>query len=286
MAAAGMLWSTLGLGIRSMETPEPWGILFYRAIAMVVTLGTLVAARNGGAIVRPLTSIGFNGLLSAASLAAASCCMVYALTLTTVAEATLIFGVAPVLAGSLGWLVLREPITGRNWATMGLAALGLVVITQPGTASGSLAGTLLAGGSALGFATFTVFQRRGSKADMLPPVVVAALITMMVSGPLTGPAMSTRDILVALYLGGIVLAGGLALFTAGSKHLRPAELALIVMTEVVFAPLWVWWLFAESMAATTVIGGVVILAAVLIQARVPELLPALRPGRRLPTRRV
>ncbi len=51
---------------------------------------------------------------------------------------------------------------------MGLAAAGLVVMTKLGMASGSLAGMLLAGGSALGFAAFTAFQRRGSKADMLP----------------------------------------------------------------------------------------------------------------------
>ena len=81
---------------------------------------------------------------------------------------------------------------------------------------------------------------------------------------------------MALYLGGVVLAGGLALFTAGSRHVRASELVLISMTEVVFAPVWVWWAFGETIAATTIIGGIMIMTAVLIQARAREAPPAIR----------
>ena len=92
VATAGLLWSTLGLGVRLMDEAGPWRILFYRAAFQVVVLGVLIAARNPRAFVRTLAGIGYNGLLSAASLSFSSISFVYALSLTTVAEATLILG--------------------------------------------------------------------------------------------------------------------------------------------------------------------------------------------------
>ena len=276
VAGAGLMWSTLGLGVRLMDTAGPWRILFYRAIAQVVVLSALVAARNRGSFVRAFARIGSNGLVGAGSLAMSSTCMVYALTLTTVAEVTLIFVSAPVLAGLLGWLLLREPISRTTWVTMGVATIGLAVMTSAGRSTGSLTGTVLAFGSALGFATFTVFQRRGKKVDMLPSVVVSGILILLLTGSLIDAApTSGRDLLITFYLGGVALAGGLALYTAGSRYVRSAELVLISMTEVVFAPIWVWWAFGETVAGITVIGGVIILVAVFIQARAHEAVPVI-----------
>ncbi|MCY4370898.1 MAG: DMT family transporter [bacterium] len=268
VAAAGLLWSTFGLGVRLMGDVGPWAILFYRAIPQIIVLVVLITVRHRGATLRTIAGIGLNGLVSGASLTFSSMCFVYALTLTTVAEATLILGAAPVLAGVLGWLILREPITRTNWWTMGLAAAGLGVMTYTGTVSGSLAGTILTFGAALGFAAFTVFQRRGMRTDMLSAVIVSGLLTLLVTGPLVGGVtISGMNILLAIYLGGVALAGGLALFTAGSRHVRSTELVLIAMLEVVFAPVWVWWALGEGMAVATMVGGAIILTAVLIQAR-------------------
>lgn len=277
VATAGLLWSTLGLGVRLMDEAGPWRILFYRAAFQVVVLGVLIAARNPRAFVRTLAGIGYNGLLSAASLSFSSISFVYALSLTTVAEATLILGAAPVMAGLLGWMLLGEPITRSNWSTMAVAALGLAVMTYSGSVSGNLAGIILALFGALGFAAFSVFQRKGRDSDMLPAVLLAGVVILVATAPLIGGAtISVGDAVVALYLGGVVLAGGLALFTAGSRHVRASELVLISMTEVVFAPVWVWWAFGETIAATTIIGGIMIMTAVLIQARAREAPPAIR----------
>lgn len=281
VVTAALLWSTLGLGVRLMDEAGPWRILFYRAVAQVLVLGVLIAARNPGAFTRTLTGIGHNGLLSAAFLSFSSISFVYALTLTTVAEATMILGATPVMAGLLGWMLLREPITRTNWWTMGIAAAGLGVVAYTGTVSGNVVGIILAACGALGFAAFSVFQRRGRQSNMLPAVLLSGVVTMLVTGPLVGGAtISGSDILVAFYLGGVALTGGLALYTAGSRHVRAGELVLISMTEVVFAPLWVWWAFGETMVATTIVGGIMIMAAVMIQARAPEAIPALLRHRR------
>lgn len=288
VAAAGILWSTLGLGVRLMDSAGPWRILFYRSIVQILVVGAMVAARNPRGFVRAFARIGSNGLMGAASLAFSSCCMVYALTLATVAEVTLILGAAPVLAGLLAWLLMREPVIRTTWLTMGMALGGVAVMTSTGGATGSLRGTVLAFGAALGFAAFTVFQRRGKQVDMLPSVAVAGVLILVATGWLIdGGGLSGLDLVVAFYLGGVALAGGLALYTAGSRYLRSAELILICMTEVVFAPIWVWWAFGETVAGTTIIGGAIILAAVVIQARAgsPWNAPTALPTRRTRWRR-
>ncbi len=280
LAAAGTLWSTLGLGVRIMDTATTWQILFYRAIAQVIVIGAWLAMRRGRGFARSFADIGADGVIAGASISVASIAFVYAIGLTTVAEVVFIFSMAPVLAGLLGWALLREPITRVTWLAMVLVLAGIAVMNGPIGSAGISTGTFLAFLSALGFASFTVLQRRRRHVDMLPSVAVSGLITMAATGWLIGGGVpSGRDLVVAFWLGGIALAGGLALYTAGARFVKPAESVLISMTEIVLAPLWVWWLFDETARVATLVGGAVVLAGVLTQALGRESDPPRRSAR-------
>lgn len=267
LAAAGTLWSTLGLGVRIMDTATTWQILFYRAVAQVVVIGAWLAMRRGRRFARSFADIGTDGIIAGASISVASLAFVYAISVTTVAEVVFIFSMAPVLAGLMGWAVLREPITRVTWLAMALVLAGVAVMNGPIGSAGISTGTSLALLSALGFATFTVLQRRRRHVDMLPSVAVSGLITMAATGWLIGGSIpSGRDLAVAFWLGGIALAGGLALYTAGARFVKPAESVLISMTEIVLAPLWVWWIFDETTSIAILAGGSIVLTGVLTQA--------------------
>ena len=267
VAAAGTLWSTLSLGVRIMDTATTWQILFYRAIAQVMVIGAWVAMRRGRGFARSFADIGADGVMAGASISMASIAFVYALSLTTVAEVVFIFSMAPVLAGLLGWALLREPITRITWLAMVIVLAGIAVMNVPDGSAGFSTGTLLALVAAFGFASFTVLQRRRRHVDMLPAIAVSGLITVAATGWLIGgTVLSPGDLAVAFWLGGISLAGGLALYTVGARYVRPAESVLISMTEIVLAPLWVWWLFNETASIATVVGGAIVLTGVLTQA--------------------
>ncbi len=267
LAAAGTLWSTLGLGVRIMDTATTWQILFYRAIAQVVVIGAWVAMRRGRGFARSFADIGADGVIAGASISMASIAFVYALSLTTVAEVVFIFSMAPVLAGLLGWALLKEPITRITWLAMALVLAGIAVMNGPDGSAGISPGALLALLSALGFAVFTVLQRRRRHVDMLPAIAVSGLITAAATSWLIGGAApSPRDLVVAFWLGGVALAGGLALYTVGARYVRPAESVLISMIEIVLAPLWVWWLFDETASVAILAGGAIVAAGVLTQA--------------------
>ena len=294
VAAAGTLWSTLGLGVRIMDTATTWQILFYRAIAQVLVIGAWVAMRRGRGFARSFMDIGADGIIAGASISMSSIAFVYALRLTTVAEVVFLFSMAPVLAGLLGWVVLREPITRITWLAMALVLAGIAVMNGPAGSAGVSAGTFLAFLAALGFAVFTVLQRRRRHVDMLPAIAVSGLITAAATAWLIGGTVpAPRDLAVAFWLGGISLAGGLALYTVGARYVRPAESVLISMTEIVLAPLWVWWIFDETASIATVAGGAVVLTGVLTQAlgresnsRRPRGQPGDTPERATPRRRL
>ncbi len=69
---------------------------------------------------------------------------------------------------------------------------------------------------------------------------------------------------------------GLILFTAGARLIPAAQAGLITLLEVVLGPLWVWLIYREKPDALTLVGGSVIVAAVLLHA-LAELRPAAGP---------
>ena len=79
-------------------------------------------------------------------------------------------------------------------------------------------------------------------------------------------AMTLRDVTLSAIMGGALITGGMMLFTAGSRTVPSAELALLALTEVVLGPLWVWLAFAEVPHVETLLGGALVLAAVVGRA--------------------
>jgi len=266
VASAGLLWSTLGLGVRLMEEASAWQIVFYRGMFQSAAVTAWLLHRHRGRLVQPFRRIGWTGVVGAVALGVGYNGMIVALTLTSVATVVFILSTAPIATSLLAWWVLREPVGPTTLATMGVAILGVLVMTLGDSEAGHLLGALAAALAVLGYAVFTVSLRKGKDIDMLPAVALSGLVAAALSCvAIDGFAMTERDLALSAYLGGVALAVGLALFTAGSRDLTAAELPLIAMTETVLAPIWVWMLLGESVGATTWLGGAIVLAAVLIQ---------------------
>ena len=136
---------------------------------------------------------------------------------------------------------------------------------------GALSGNLAALLSACGFALFTVALRHGRLDDMMPAVIIGGLMSMLaalVATALTGASLMApgRDIAIAVGMGAVLLAFGMALYTIGSKVVPAAELTLLSMLEVLLAPLWVWLVLGETATPATLAGGVLVLGAITFNA--------------------
>lgn len=264
---AGVLWSTVGLGIRMIEDAVVWQILLYRSVSLSAFLFVVVWMRTGQSPFGHIRRTGWPAVIAGLSLVAAYAGGIYAIQATSVANAMLLFATAPFLTAVLGWVILREPVRKATWIAIFVAIAGIGIMVADKSSGAALAGSLAAVGSALGFGIFTVALRWGKSGEMLPSVflsglfaiVITAVICLSLGLPLV---LSPRDGGIAMGMGVFQVGAGLILYTLGSRTLPAAELTLLSLAEVLLGPFWVWLFLGETATVNTMIGGVILLAAI------------------------
>ncbi len=265
--SAGLCWSVIGLVVRSMEAATAWQILFYRSASLTVFLFLVVALRSRALPLASFRRAGLSGILGGLCLVLAFAGSILSLLNTSVANAMLLFATAPFFAALFARLFLGEAVRRATWISMACATLGVAIMVRGDLSIGQLEGNLWAVGSAIGFALFTIALRWGRSEDMLPAVtfgglfmtVLAAIVCWITEQSFL---LSTHDTALAVSLGVFQLGLGLSLFTLGSKVVPAAELALLSMTEVVLGPIWVFLFLGERAGPYTMLGGLVLLAAI------------------------
>lgn len=268
---AAVLWSLMGLMIRQIEEAGTWAVLFWRSAGMVPVLLIVIRLRKGPGVLAKVIAVGWPGVIGGLGLVLAFAGAIFAIQATTVANAVFLFSAAPFLTAILGWVLLREPVRMATWGAIALAGIGMFVMVREGLAAGALAGNVAALLSALGFAIFTIALRWGKLAEMMPAVVLGGVFSMLTAGIVSMVQAETlmvplHDIAIAMGMGAVILAIGMALYTLGSRIIPAAELTLLSMVEVMLAPVWVWLLLGETASAGTFAGGAILLAAVAFNA--------------------
>jgi len=287
---AGVLWSLQGLIVRQIGQASAVEVQFWRAAGTVpVLLGWSVltgrAAVGRASLWQRIVSVGGVGAIGAVALAAAFFGAIHAFQTLTVANAVFLFSTSPVFAALLGWGLLRERVRPATWAAIALAGVGIVVMLQGGFAAGRMGGSLAALVAGAGFAVFTVCLRWGRLSDMMPVAMLAGALSLVVALAVGGPqamiAVPARDAALAALMGAVALAGGMILYTLGSRVVPAAEATLLSLIEVMLGPLWVWMLLGETASGATLTGGAILLVAVALNA-VSGLRRTARPARVTP----
>lgn len=261
---SAMALSTLGVGLRQVESASGWQILFYRSISFTVMLLLIIAVRHRGGALAAFRSIGRRGFLVALFLGSSSLLYVFAMLNTTVANATFVVSTTPFMAAALGWLVLRESVAAATWIAMAVALLGVALMVADGMETGSLVGVGLALGVAFGTACMLVTVRGATEIDMIPALVIAGVVTGIFTACMVSDfQISTHDLKVSFLLGAGQYAIGFALLTAGTRYVPVAEVTLLSLVETVLAPIWAWWGAEEILTQLTIAGGIIVLSAAL-----------------------
>jgi drug/metabolite transporter (DMT)-like permease len=178
-----------------------------------------------------------------------------------------ILAIAPMLAALLARVTLGEPITRRTVLAMGLALAGVtVMLGAPG--EGDLAGDVLAFVTALAFALMIVLTRWRHDVSMAPATCLAQVILVVAFAPFASPGeIDAADLgwLAALGIGQIGL--GFGLLTVGARLIPAAQVGLITLLETVLGPIWVWLALDERPSTLTLVGGAIVIFAIVIQTR-------------------
>jgi drug/metabolite transporter (DMT)-like permease len=266
VALAAVAWSTAGV-LQRQVTVDTSTQVFGRAVFAGVALLVYVAVVDRGRVLQAFRSVGVAGVGVALCVAIASGSFIAALNHTSVARVLFILAVSPVLAALLARVLLGEPITRRTVVAMALALTGVaLMLGAPG--EGSLAGDGLAFVTALAFAVMIVITRWRQDVSMAPATCLSQAILVVAFLPFASPGeISGDDVawLAALGIGQIGL--GFALLTVGARLIPAAQVGLITLLEVVLGPLWVWLALDERPTTLTLVGGAIVIVAIVIQTR-------------------
>jgi drug/metabolite transporter (DMT)-like permease len=275
IALAALAWSTAGLLQRELGVGTATQVAA-RAFFATLALLAFVALHGGRGVVRPFRSMGRAELAVAVCTAGASGTFIVALNHTTVANVLFMQAVAPLAAALIAWLALHESVT-RTTAVAMVVALGGVAVMVGGPGASPGLGIALSVVMTLSFALGVVITRHRRDISMAPAICLSQVLVLVVAAPFSHPgSLGARDVVLVVLLGVGQMGLGLAFFTVGARLLPAAEVALITLLEVVLGPVWVWIALSERPATATLIGGVVVVAAVALQAGGGESLPRRR----------
>ena len=264
---AGVLWSTVGLGIRLIEEATVWQILLYRSISLNLFLAIVIYLRSKENLFTVIRAAGLPACVAGLALVGAYSGAIYGIQSTSVATAMLLFACAPFIAAILGWLFLREKVRKATWISILFAMLGIGIMVQDKSTGSALLGSLAALGSAFGFAVFTVALRWGRSVEMLPAVLLSGIFAIFITSSiclLSGLPfqISVNDTGISMGMGVFQVGAGLVLYTLGSKTLPAAELTLLSLAEVLLGPVWVYLFLNEVVTLSTLVGGLILLLAI------------------------
>jgi drug/metabolite transporter (DMT)-like permease len=282
VALAAVAWSTAGVLQRQLTLDTSTQVFGRAAFAGAALLG-YVAIVERGQVLRGFKSVGGAGIAVALCVAIASGCFIGALNHASVARVLFILAVAPVLAALLAWATLGEPISRRTALAMVLALSGVaVMLGAPGEAS--LTGDGLAFVAALAFSVMIVITRWRHEVSMAPATCLSQAILVAAFLPFASPGEISGDDLAWLAALGIGQIGlGFALLTVGARLIPAAQVGLITLLEVVLGPVWVWLALDERPGTLTLVGGTIVIAAIVLQTReTPSPDPDEEPARTAP----
>jgi drug/metabolite transporter (DMT)-like permease len=265
VALAAVAWSTAGLFQRELSVSTATQVAG-RAVFAAAGLLVYVAVAERRRTWRAFRAIGRDGIAVVALLALSSASFLVALNHTSVANLLFMQALAPILAAALGTLT-GDPVGRRTWLAMAIAVAGVaVMVGGPGAADALGLGLSLV--MTASFAGTIVITRHRRDVSMAPATFLSQLLVLAVAAPFVSTtAVGALDLVLLATLGVCQIGLGFVFLTIGGRLIPAGEVALITLLEVVLGPLWVWAFLAERPSTATLLGGVVVLGAVVLEAR-------------------
>ena len=263
----GVLWLSPDALLQRLIDDDPVAIVGWRGALSMVTLGAFLLWRDGGTMVAKLRSGGWRlGVLSL-FYATNSAAFVLAIAYSSVADVLVILAATPLCAAVLAWFVLRERPDGRTSLAILIGAAGVLVAAVGGVTGGSPLGMALAVLTTVNLAAQFTMLRRWPWIDNVAAVFVGSFVMGLVGFGLADPlAMEGKALFWSFVLGLCLTPVAFTLVTVGPRHIGAAEVSLLMLLETAFGPLWVWLALGEVPATTALIGGAVIVSAIVVLA--------------------
>jgi drug/metabolite transporter (DMT)-like permease len=262
--AAAVAWSTAPFFTKLLPL-DSWTILFWRGLFGGAVISVILVITQGLAGLRDFTGMGKSGWLVASLSMLGMITFIPALQLTSVSNVAIIIATGPFVAAAIAWIWLRETPRLRTLLAMLVALCGVVIIVGGAGGNSDIIGIALACFMTLVISAMTVVVRRHKGTPMVAAAALSNLLGSVVSLPFAhGITGVTTTELVTLAMFGFFQVGlGLSLFVLGSRFLPSGQATLIGTLETPLMPFWVWLAFQETPTSRVLIGGALVMGAVV-----------------------
>lgn len=271
MVGATFGWGIAGAVTRQLEHPQGFEVTFWRSAFTAISLILILTAWKGVAHWKTLAWRSVSTWISAACWSAMFTAFMVALTLTPTANVLVTLAACPLLTALLSRLVWKQGQQRRTWVAIAVAGLGIAWMFGLEMQMGNVQ-ALVGMGIALAVPVAAAIQwnlveQTGQADAMIDSVLLGALLSCTYTLPLALPLQSSaRDLGWLLVLGVAQLAVPCVMAVIAARTLRAAQISLLSQLEVVFGISLAWWLAGEVPATNVLLGGVLVLGALVVNS--------------------
>ena len=255
-----------GLIVKSFDGSTLWQILFWRSLFFVTVVTIYLIFTYRGNIFSVLYKSGIPGLIGGIVLSIGFASYVFAMYETTVANTNFIIQTQALFLAIFGYVFLKEKISKLTLTCIVLALAGIILMLGSSLTRGQMTGNLVAFIMPISFAILILIVRKYPKVDMIPLQLVAGIFATLI-GLIMSPSIlvSSNDIILGFVAGFFQVGLGFILITIGARSTPSAFVGIIMLTEAVLGPFWAWMFANENPPVIVLIGGSVVITAVVIQ---------------------
>ena len=255
-----------GLIVKSFEGATLWQILFWRSIFFSLVIGIFLLITHKKNFIKSFYNSGIPGLLGGIVLSIGYFSYVFAMYNTTVANTNFIIQTQVIFLAIFGYVFLKEKISKLTLTSIILAVAGIILMIGNNLSPGQLEGNIVAFIMPISFATLILIIRKYPNTDMIPLQFIAGLGALVIGYLFSSKIIiSAHDIFLGFLAGSLQVGLGFIFITIGARSTPSALVGIIMLTEAVLGPLWAWLFANENPPLVVLIGGTIIIFAVLLQ---------------------
>ena len=255
-----------GLIVKSFEGATLWQILFWRTIFFILVISIYLIITYKRAVFRSFYNSGIPGLIGGFVLSFGFCGYVFAMYNTTVANANFIIQTQTIFLAIFGYFFLKEKISVITLTSIILAISGIFLMIGNSLSAGQLSGNIAALLMPISFATLILVVRKYPNVDMVPAQFIAGVFALIIGFLMSETIIiSINDIFLGFLAGFFQIGLGFIFITIGARRTPAAMVGIIMLTEAVLGPMWAWIFINEQPPFIVLIGGSIVLFAVLLQ---------------------
>ena len=255
-----------GLIVKSFEGATLWQILFWRSIFFSLTILAFLIITYKKKVFNSFYLSGLPGFIGGVVLSFGFCGYVIAMYSTTVANTNFIISLQILFLAIFGYFFLKEKISSITLLSIVLAITGVLIMVGNSLGPGEMTGNLAAFSMPITFAVLIMIVRKFPSVDMVPAQFVAGICCCLIGYALSNKLMiSYHDIFLGFLAGFFQVGFGFIFITIGARTTPSAMVGIIMLSESVLGPVWAFLFASERPSMFSLIGGAIILLAVLIQ---------------------